>query len=470
MIRSRRVKCDEGKPFCARCFKFGADCEGYEVAPPKRIMTRGSFQELLPRLGHYQKSIKPLLEKPPFSALFEDNREYSYFLYFQEEIALDISGSFDENLWNQVILQASWTEPSLCRVVASMGALNKATRLRAVASSTEKAESHQQYALWQYGRALKSIQALISGNRCKDTTRVALIASLLIYCFENMYGDISSAIPHLENALELMHKQLKHARRQYRHFDNASPNPTLDDDLVAAFVRLDNGLLSRPGRSRTKKIGSCIIRTSILDINYLENSTQFPEKFHTISEARNYLEQIQFCTLPSLANDLNSIFSGLTSPGILDHNTRKSYEAMVSELCQWNVAFAPLYAGTLIQSGNKCSVAAIMLRIRAMSSMLIVRHVCDGELSSSDLLVSEAREIVNLSKCVVVDPSFVRSFVWDCGVLPALSAVVSMCRDRSVQNEAFELLVQATPRQEGVWDSLTLVKWGKDFLQMGESV
>jgi hypothetical protein len=41
----------------------------------------------------------------PFSAVFQDNREYSYFLYFQEEAKVGMASHFDEGLFNQVIIQ-----------------------------------------------------------------------------------------------------------------------------------------------------------------------------------------------------------------------------------------------------------------------------------------------------------------------------------------------------------------------------
>jgi hypothetical protein len=121
------------------------------------------------------------LGKHLFTAVFEDNREYSYFLYFQEETALDISGPFDRGLWNHVILQASWNDPSLSRLVASLGALYKAGSSKAVTLSKEETDPHQQYAFQQYGRALKSVQARISANQHREAMKIALIASLLIY-------------------------------------------------------------------------------------------------------------------------------------------------------------------------------------------------------------------------------------------------------------------------------------------------
>lgn len=408
----------------------------------------------------------PSLGSLPFTSFFQDNREYSYFLYFQEESASDISEPFDGRLWNSVILQASWNEPSLCRLVAAIGALNKANGLGASNLSEDEMGSHQQYALRQYGRALKGIQAMVSTNQHGGTTRIALIASLLIYCFENLYGELDSAIAHLESALQLMHKQLAHSSRRYRHSQNKSPTVALEDDLVAAFVRLDNGLLSRIEKSKTENVGSGFARPSILRIDYPEDICDVPDRFGTIFEARNYLEHFQFRALPRLSYDFALQMKGEPSSGTIDEKSRDMYTMMSAQLHQWGVAFAPIYAETLKLNGNKNFVAAATLRIRALSTDLAARRVLERGMSSPDLLIPESREIVGLSKWVVADPGFIKSFVWDCGIIPGLSIVIGACLNIGVQEEALQVLKQTVPRREGVWDSFTAVKNGEKWLQL----
>lgn len=281
-----------------RCLKFGADCEGYEVGGRLNASTEISPRKIFPQKRHYQEFLLSSLGRLPFTAAFQDNREYSYFLYFQQEAALDISSHFDQSLFSHVIIQASWIEPSLRQLVASLGALYKAGSPKLLSLSKEESDPHRQYAFHQYGQALKSVQAVIDANKYQNTTRVALIASLLIFCFENLYGDFDSAIRHLESALQLMQKQLAHTSRRYKHSKTSSPTSNLEGDLVAAFFRLDVGLLSRDDVCQAKSIGSR------LSMNHLEDICEIPERFNTISEARNYLENIQFPAIPRLANDL----------------------------------------------------------------------------------------------------------------------------------------------------------------------
>ena len=412
----------------------------------------------MPRTSRRQAFLLPSSGRHPFTAVFQDNREYSYFLYFQEEASLDISSLFDQSLFNHVIIQSSWTEPSLCQLVAALGALHKAGSPKALALPKEETDPHRQYAFQQYGRALKSVQTRITANNFQDTTRVALNSSLLIYCFEILYGDLNLALKHLESALRLMQTQLRRARRRYAHSKNSSPTPNLDDDLVAAFFRLDSGLLSSDS-IKAESIGSR------LGTNHLEDMCEIPQRFNTLSEARNYLETIQFPAIPDLSNDLVRI-NDPSSPKDIDEKARDVYTTMCSGLQQWNAAFAPLYAASFTPNGKNDSIAAATLRVRALSTEIVSRRVCARGPISPSFLNLECRELVDLSKLVASDPSFLKSFILDCGIVPGLSIVVAASIDMSIRKEALQILKDIVPRREGAWDSSTAVVFGERCLRM----
>lgn len=285
-----------------------------------------------------------------------------------------------------------------------------------------------------------------------------MIASLLIYGFENLYGDLPLALKHLESALQLMKTQLLRAAREYKHSNNSSPTSDLDDDLVAAFFRLDSGLSARDDICDAETIGSR------LGVNYLDNTFEIPERFISISEARNYLESIQFPVTPSLARDL--AMAGLSesnSSATIDQNTRDMYTTMSSQLHQWHMSFDRL----CVRSDNlngKHSVAAATLRVRAISTEIASERVCAMIPESSEFLSSKSRELVDLSIFVANDPNFLKSFVWDCGIVPGLSIVIAASLDMSTRMEALGILKSIVPRREGVWDSVTAVAFGERCL------
>lgn len=410
------------------------------------------------RANHRPVFILPTLGTRLFTTVFNDNRQYSYFLYFQEEATVQMSNHFDQDLFSHVIVQASWNEPCLCQLAAALGALSKAGNSSTSNVPKRTPDPHWEYALEQYGQALKSVQSRISGDGHRDSTRIALIAALLVYVFENLYGDLDLAVKHLENALELMRTQLARASRRYRHSKNSSPTSNLDDDLVAAFFRLDGGLTSRNDIYKFENINSG------LGIKYLENVYEIPKKFNSISEARNHLENIQFPVAPYLSHDVSRIYTSPSPPEISD-NARHMYTNMSSHFRQWELAFAPLYTESRTP-GSKISIAAATLRVRSLSTELVSQRLCAKAPASHQLLNTISREMVDLSKFVVADPSFRKSFVLDCGIVPGMSIVIAACMDMSMRKEALEILKDVVPRREGVWDSMSAVKNGEICLQM----
>jgi hypothetical protein len=144
------------------------------------------------------------------------------------------------------------------------------------------------------------------------------------------------------------------------------------------------------------------------------------------------------------------------------------YGTVSSQLRQWGAAFAPLYAEACTPTGSKSFVAATMLRVLALATDLAAKGICARGMSSSDLFIPESREIVDLSRLVAADPSFRKTFVFDCGIVPGLHIVVSTCLDMSIRKEALQVLRQIVPRREGMFDGLSILKAGERALQMEE--
>jgi hypothetical protein len=452
-----------------RCLKFGVDCDGYDNnykgSNPSR---QAPVRELIARTNNGVPLLAPSRMELPFATFFQDGTEYMYFLNYQEEASLELSGPFDASLWNRVVLQACQNEPCLCRLTAAIGALSRASRLRILGSYQDEAFSHEKYALREYGRALKSIQGMISDPNRRDTARIALIASLLIFCFENLLGDFDLAIMHMESALHLMNKQLLQAAgRRYNHFKNASPTPSLEDDLVTAFVRMDSALLSRTDNSSTRRMGSDIVRTPILDINYSADVYNVPHRFRTINEARSYLEHIQFRALPSLAHEFGVQISD--NPDTINTFALDLCKSHSQQFDQWRAAFAPLYAEACKSRKGKDFVAAATLRVSGLATEITAQRMVIRGRDASGLYEYEACEIINLSRLVIGDPSFRKGFVFDCGIVPGLFIVVVICENLEIRKEALQVLKSTVPRREGVWDSVTLVNVAEQVLQMVEA-
>ncbi|TVY26945.1 hypothetical protein LHYA1_G005061 [Lachnellula hyalina] len=186
----------------------------------------------------------------PSECYFQDSREEQYFRAFCDNTSTTISGGFESPLWKTLILQACRNEPTILRFAVAISALDQACKEKDHDCMSRKPEEHHQYALLKYGNALKGVQKVISTR--KNPLRIALIASLLIFCFENFHGDIQNAITNIKSAVEFMYSWLEKQAHNSK-FKAFSPAPILvEDELVITFFRLARYMILFQGRLEDK--------------------------------------------------------------------------------------------------------------------------------------------------------------------------------------------------------------------------
>lgn len=175
------MKCDERKPICKRCVRFGVQCDGYAKPVVKVIKHTG------PRLLVPKDIIQanPLRVQQIYSgSAFSCEEEARYFRFYCENVAAQLSGPLETTLWDRIIPQAVETEPIIRHAVVAVAALNR-SRIDA-AKGIGKSNPHHQYALLQYGKALKKIRDTLADG-VKDPRR-SLISCLLVFCLESLQG------------------------------------------------------------------------------------------------------------------------------------------------------------------------------------------------------------------------------------------------------------------------------------------
>ena len=119
-LRFRKVKCDERKPFCARCERFGIKCDGYTTAKPPRQKRAGTESKVIvkplapkavsapvvtsyepvpavqSRWRHIAAAARhPSIPVQPVPLRFDDETESRYFNLFQEKTAMQIAPYFN---------------------------------------------------------------------------------------------------------------------------------------------------------------------------------------------------------------------------------------------------------------------------------------------------------------------------------------------------------------------------------------
>ncbi|KAH6676838.1 hypothetical protein B0J14DRAFT_361431 [Halenospora varia] len=180
--KTRRVKCDEGKPGCLRCEKSGWNCDGY---PQKPSQTR----PILPRLD---PNFLPIFFQPRIN-INGDEHEIRYFRYFAENMAHEIAGFFDWELWTRLFPQACQSEDSLRHVIIAMAASRIADKDPLnPQNSTGNTHWHRQSALRHYSKAIKAMKEnSIKGNQ---DPRSIMLNCIILLCFETMHYHQTSGI------------------------------------------------------------------------------------------------------------------------------------------------------------------------------------------------------------------------------------------------------------------------------------
>ena len=405
----------------------------------------------------------PIAPSPhPIVTRFEDPFQEQYFRLFCNETSLACSGGWEDPLWQIHILQACHSEPCILQCAVAIAALDQACRTSSIGLDT--AESHHRYALQHYGKALKSLQEVTTRGK---STRTVLLASLLIYCFENFHGDSRLALTHVQSALELMSNWLA-ATPRVSSSVGLSPSPhEIEDDLVSTLARLDitvstflSGVDPLVGRLAKYTISN--------------NSTlTIPPVFMDVAEADRVWVHImnrvfifiamapRVMGLPKVARD--KVMDG---DGIQYTNT-----PVLEEIYAWQASFESILLHSRTPAGDKSFVRATMLRVLSVILSCAVRYAFFDRSKHhlTSVFLPEFCEIVALASSVIDHPSFIRGFVFETAFIPSLFVVVVLCRDKMVRTEIIRIAKAMYPRREGVWDSAMLIKMGEELLMAEES-
>ncbi|TVY25045.1 hypothetical protein LHYA1_G006450 [Lachnellula hyalina] len=199
--KARRVKCDETKPHCVRCQKFGIGCDGYATEPQQ---SRGLLQlrPRIPSVGQYTPSV----------STHETEEESRYFQVFAEHMAHELPGFFEgtisSNFWTQLILQESHNVTSIRHAIIALGALRKsldnAPRSHLKVNIIQDIDKkHHEQAVLQHLKAIQALNQYISSSNSPQL-RNALITCLLFICFEQFQGSFSSAQQQVYGGLKML--------------------------------------------------------------------------------------------------------------------------------------------------------------------------------------------------------------------------------------------------------------------------
>ncbi|CZR64327.1 uncharacterized protein PAC_14225 [Phialocephala subalpina] len=482
--RKRRVKCDENRPECHRCCKFGRRCAGYgidktqedlESKPEKRI--------LLPKAAATLASIM----REPSEFQFETDNDFHCFQLFCDETSQELSGVFKLQIWNRIVLQASQQHSFIRHAIISIGSLSNSVK-RAMDRPDQSEfcgrwSSHRlsittDFALQHYNKFLHgSRKALMEGNQDR---RTALIACLLIICIETLQWHHHQALNHIYSGMALLDEWLSRTPPSSRP-GISSPEPlTIEDEIVQQF--------------RTLEVEASIVMDPLPSsyhaqkrLEGTETIQSMPEIFTSVEEARLYLDLIcrrvhHFIFSIRPGRGYRKLQSQLETPGLqtgfdtiepfpgLSSALEIEQELYTQEIQRWQTSFDPLFVSGIPSSTDYLPISLLKIR----SNVLLVTLY--GELTSTQIIYDsfflEFQEIVSLARAFFDCANSERilpkgSFNSNSGLIHPLRLVAEKCRVRSLRREAIRLL-RSRPWREGCWWSLSTAQLGSWLMNVEE--
>ncbi|KAF8854582.1 hypothetical protein BDZ45DRAFT_747395 [Acephala macrosclerotiorum] len=465
--KRRRIKCDERHPGCLRCEKFGVECDGYQthIEPPQRRSKRDPLlpqkrailpkdQCLIARLPQPQD----LLQEPSLMPTLDGPDDYQYFQFFREKSFHE----FSDLPWMKGMLQVSHNQPTIQYLISSVSALCKATCIKL--KNRENQAQHFQHAYRRYGQAVKGIRHLASTSGL-ESARTLLQASLLIYIFEMLQGNIPAAISHLKSTFRnlIVDRLPDKGLFPYTHLEPITQYDCMDSELVTAFARLDVQLCTH-----LDGLQNCSSRPTVLGIAYNTKPYSMPSSFPDIATSRRYIEDLTQRARARLSSNLarhpqNCWIPASPIAAASQNNhwlSDEGVEHLQTQLLQWQTAFSPFYKRSLTLEGTHDFVHVSILCVQASSASLVLSRFRPQDPNIDPLLQqphSRERdaciEIIGMCRRAVRHEDFIKGFVVHEGFLRSLFVVGLLTEDEDVKHEVLGVLDEMGSRREGVWDA-----------------
>ncbi|KAL1793805.1 hypothetical protein ACET3X_007226 [Alternaria dauci] len=116
--RIRRVKCDELKPVCRRCYSTGRTCEGYGI-------WGGGGNGYAERYGSKKTCTPSLHHHFPATKLNLSDQDQGYLDWFHHRLVHDLSGRLAEGFWTALVMPMLLNEPVIAHAAIALSSAHK---------------------------------------------------------------------------------------------------------------------------------------------------------------------------------------------------------------------------------------------------------------------------------------------------------------------------------------------------------
>ncbi|KAI0412273.1 hypothetical protein F5X98DRAFT_355368 [Xylaria grammica] len=463
--KTRRVKCDEGRPACHRCVSTGRICDGYGIWGGGSI--KYSARDLTPRAN--ADGVQYALSSQFGKLSLEQETCFRWFRY-QTYSKLPLP--FITPFWKTLVIQACTAEPAILHAALALGSAHQKESLEeGKPTDTGTAlDSQQKFMLREYGEAIRSLQPHLSGQD-KRSIHVALAACALFTFFENLLGRYAAAKAHLHSGLKLLAEIYGPVDDSADVVVTATPRGYVDDWIIESFARLH--------------VQAALLGQGLLGLFPrlpVFPASPIPTFFESSNQAAHHMDRLMLdilhleeqCSLPAdntLGTELHTVL----------HDRQ---QRLGRELRLWLMAYN---ATNLEVSENFSPVDEFYMKIlggyHTMATLIIKTSTRPARESMYDLytadFVSLIDQLVTIWKAHVARPAWrpnpattemprrISHSVGDKGWIPLLYFVAVKCRIHRIRLQAVRLMSQ-TLHKEGIWNSRLALVLAKEIIRVEE--
>lgn len=206
--KRRRVKCDEGKPTCDNCNRFGRICEGYPLAAIDAQRRR--------RVSQHPKSNSAAQAQFPqqINLTYGMDGESQWLEKWFDNTAKELAKFSCPYFWYTLIPQVSWSHQSVRQALIAVAIICEES------CSLQRKGHDSSKALYYYNESIRALTK-IKGDKSASTD-VVMLCCILFWIFENIENRPYAAITHLQAAVNILNE---HVRK-----------PSYQDDLLISYI------------------------------------------------------------------------------------------------------------------------------------------------------------------------------------------------------------------------------------------
>ncbi|KAL2060228.1 hypothetical protein VTL71DRAFT_9623 [Oculimacula yallundae] len=476
--KTRRVKCDEGRPACKNCKSTGRKCDGYGIW--NTTITPASKDIVATQLVQLDSFKDIPLEAPQMTVLLTlphlNDEERMSFDYFQSQTITKLPGLFYSYFWQKLVLQACTSEPAVLHAVIALGSAHRIedeslryrNRRSFDSQEIDKIARRQFFTIQEYSKAINHLRNRETEDKCASL-RVVIITCVLFVTLELLRGEYENARAHTESGWKLM-RELRLGNRCITFKPEAK--------LAGGFSPVDESLSdSLACLSVQSALFGCKSATSHLEINQPDHlgETKLPRYFRTVSDARKSFNVLLVDVL-ALTQECRSFdLAGTPYPNEL----RSRQVCLQSAIATWKISYSRSRATLLQQSdGMHTSIGVALLRIfLSMTSIMAETALSGGRQMIFDDYNSHFTSIITQTLSLLKSVGHPKSqsdrekmageFIADIGMLPFMYFTALKCRSPWIRRHAITLLL-TTPIREGMWDSFIMAKVAQKVIILEE--